>query len=93
MSLPTFGIEKIFKTPLQALQASVINSPAYLHKTNYGAIAAGKKADILLLDANPVADIHNTQKINALVVKGKLLDRAALDQLLQEVKEKTARTK
>lgn len=80
-------------TPLQALQASVINSPAYLHKTNYGAIAAGKKADILLLDANPVADIHNTQKINALVVKGKLLDRAALDQLLQEVREKTANTK
>ncbi|MGO4288472.1 amidohydrolase family protein [Chitinophaga sp. RAB17] len=80
-------------TPLQALQASVINSPAYLHKTNYGAIAAGKKADILLLDANPVADIHNTQKINALVVKGKLLDRAALDQLLQEVREKTASTK
>jgi imidazolonepropionase-like amidohydrolase len=76
-------------TPLQALQASVINSPAYLHKTNYGAIAAGKKADILLLDANPVADIHNTQKINALVVKGKLLNRAALDRLLQEVKEKT----
>ncbi|HEY9261942.1 amidohydrolase family protein [Chitinophaga sp.] len=80
-------------TPLQALQASVINSPAYLHQTNYGAIAAGKKADILLLDANPVADIHNTQKINALVVKGKLLDRAALDQLLQEVREKTALTK
>jgi imidazolonepropionase-like amidohydrolase len=75
-------------TPLQALQASVINSPAYLHKTNYGAITAGKKADILLLDANPVADIHNTQKINALVVKGKLLNRAALDRLLQEVKEK-----
>lgn len=80
-------------TPLQALQASVINSPVFLHKTNYGAIAPGKKADILLLDANPVADIHNTQKIYALVVKGKLLDRAALDQLLQEVKEKTALTK
>jgi imidazolonepropionase-like amidohydrolase len=79
-------------TPLEALQASVINSPAYLHKTNYGAIAPGKKADILLLDANPVADIHNTQKIFALIVKGKLLNRSALDGLLQEVKAKTART-
>lgn len=70
----------------------MINSPAYLHKTNYGAVAAGKKADILLLDANPVADIHNTQKVYALIVKGKLLDRSALDQLLKEVKEKSALT-
>lgn len=80
-------------TPLQALQASVINAPAFLHKTDYGAIAAGKKADILLLNANPLADIHNTQQIYGLVVKGKILDRAALDALLQEVKEKTALTK
>ncbi|HVI47648.1 MAG TPA: amidohydrolase family protein [Chitinophaga sp.] len=69
-------------TPLQALQASVINSPAYLHKTNYGAVAAGKKADVLLLNANPLEDITNTQKIHAVVVKGRLLDRAALDALL-----------
>ncbi|RAJ87905.1 imidazolonepropionase-like amidohydrolase [Chitinophaga dinghuensis] len=72
-------------TPLQALQASVINSPEFLHKTNYGAIAPGKKADILLLNANPLDDITNTQKINAVVVKGKLLNRQALDGLLQQV--------
>ncbi|WP_143307068.1 amidohydrolase family protein [Chitinophaga vietnamensis] len=80
-------------SPLQALQASVINSPAYLHQTNYGAIAAGKKADILLLEANPLEDIHNTQKIAALVVKGKVLDRNALDKLLGSVKESMALTK
>ncbi|MBV7529081.1 amidohydrolase family protein [Chitinophaga sp. sic0106] len=73
-------------TPLQALQASVINSPEYLHKGNYGALAAGKKADVLLLNANPLADINNTQQIFAVVTKGKLLDRKALDDLLEQVR-------
>lgn len=76
-------------TPLQALQASVINSPAYLHKSNYGALAPGKKADVLLLNANPLTDINNTQKIFAVVAKGKLLDRQALDNLLIEVRNQS----
>ncbi|WP_202183024.1 amidohydrolase family protein [Chitinophaga solisilvae] len=70
-------------TPLQALQASVINSPAYLHKTNYGAIAPGKKADILLLNANPLEDITNTQRINAVVVKGKLINQEGIEEMLK----------
>ncbi|MGN7821608.1 amidohydrolase family protein [Chitinophaga sp. 22536] len=78
-------------TPLQALQASVINSPLFLHQQGYGALAAGKKADILLLRANPLEDIHNTEKINAVVTKGRLLDRSALDQLLNKVKADNAR--
>ncbi|NIG57424.1 amidohydrolase family protein [Chitinophaga sp. Cy-1792] len=78
-------------TALQVLQASVINSPAYFHKTNYGALASGKIADIVLLDANPLDDITNTQKINAVVSRGKLFDRKALDGLLEQVKEKVAK--
>ncbi|NLR66232.1 amidohydrolase family protein [Chitinophaga varians] len=78
-------------TPLQALQASVINSPLFLHQQGYGALAAGKKADILLLRANPLEDILNTEKINAVVTKGRLLDRSALDQLLNKVKADNAR--
>ncbi|MBC9912068.1 amidohydrolase family protein [Chitinophaga varians] len=77
-------------TPLQALQASVIHSPEFLHQQGYGAVAAGKKADILLLSANPLEDIHNTEKINAVVTKGQLLDRTALDQLLNQVKAANA---
>ncbi len=50
-------------TPLQALQASVINSPLTCTKPTMALSLPAKKADILLLDANPVADIHNTQKI------------------------------
>ncbi|SHJ69803.1 Imidazolonepropionase [Arenibacter nanhaiticus] len=80
-------------TPLEALQASVINSPDFLHKNNYGKIASGKKADIVLLNANPLKDIQNTQRIHAVIAKGIHYDRTALDQMLEAVKLKAAETK
>jgi len=42
----------------------------------------GKLADMILLDANPLDDIHNTQRIRAVIVGGKLMNRFALDKLL-----------
>ncbi|MNZ80493.1 hypothetical protein D3C78_991280 [compost metagenome] len=80
-------------TPLEALQASVVNSPRFLGKANYGAIAKDKIADVLLLDENPLQNISNTQKIYAVVTKGKLLDRKKLDQLLGEVQSAASKTK
>ncbi|RAJ30306.1 amidohydrolase family protein [Pedobacter cryoconitis] len=73
-------------TPLQALQASIINSPEFLNQKQYGSISSGKKADILVLDENPLLNIKATQMINAVVVKGQLLDRSHLDQLLESIK-------
>jgi imidazolonepropionase-like amidohydrolase len=72
-------------SPMQALQAAT-KSPADFMGVNrkQGTIEVGKNADLLLLDANPLADIHNTGKIRALVIQGKLLDRAALDNLLAQ---------
>jgi imidazolonepropionase-like amidohydrolase len=76
-------------TPLQALQSSIVNGPWFLEKSKkYGTIGSGKYADLLVLDANPLLDIHATQKINAVVIKGKLLDRKALDNLLEEIASK-----
>jgi hypothetical protein len=69
-------------TPLQALQASVINSPDFLGKKEYGSITAGKKADVLLLDENPLTNISATQKIFTVIKAGKVLDRKALDNML-----------
>lgn len=70
-------------TPMQALQAATKNPAEFLGKLQtQGAIEQGKFADLLLLDANPLADIHNTQKIRALILRGKLLDRNDLDGLL-----------
>jgi hypothetical protein len=43
-----------------------------------------------LLDADPVSDIRNTQKIDSVVLKGKLLTRTDLDKLLQDVATKAA---
>jgi len=78
-------------TPLQALQASVINSPLFLNKTEYGSIAGGKKADILLLNENPVLDISATEKIHAVVVKGHVMEQSDIKASLADVKAKTAK--
>lgn len=73
-------------TPLQALQTATVNAAMFFGVTkDYGTVAKGKMADLVLLDANPLDSIHNTEKIAAVVLNGKLLDRTNLDQLLAEV--------
>ncbi|MBB3890256.1 imidazolonepropionase-like amidohydrolase [Phenylobacterium haematophilum] len=78
-------------SPLHALQASVINGPRFLgHADRYGAIAAGKAADILILDRNPIADITATRAIGGVVMKGQYFDRKALDDMLKRTAEAAA---
>ncbi len=75
-------------TPMEALQAATRNAAEFLgHLDSQGIVATGKNADLVLLDFDPLKDIHNTQKIRAVFVRGKLLDRAALDQLLVEAEK------
>ncbi len=70
-------------TPMQALQAATRNPAEFLGKLQtQGTIEPGKFADLLLLDANPLDDIHNTQRIRAVLLQGKMLDRKSLDGLL-----------
>ena len=45
----------------------------------------GKLADLVLLDANPLQNIANTQRINAVIVNGRLMDRKTLDDLLAQM--------
>lgn len=72
-------------TPLQALQASVINGPRFLgHADRYGAVSAGKAADILILERNPLSDIAATRTIGGVVLKGQYFDRKALDEMLKK---------
>jgi len=73
-------------TPMEALQTATKNSAAYFGKLDsMGTIEKGKLADLVLLDANPLEAIGNTRKISAVVVNGRLLDRQALDRLLDLV--------
>ncbi|HYC89785.1 MAG TPA: amidohydrolase family protein [Thermoanaerobaculia bacterium] len=69
-------------TPLQALRAATVNSAAVANEV--AAIEPGTRADLVLLDADPLADIRNTRKIHAVIARGKLYPRADLDRLLAE---------
>lgn len=76
-------------TPLQALQAATSKPAEFLKASGeggWGSIRSGKIADLVLLDADPLADITNTRKIAAVVLAGKFLDRAALDRQLAEAR-------
>jgi imidazolonepropionase-like amidohydrolase len=72
-------------TPVEALRSATLNPAEFfgLDKT-LGTIEQGKIADLVLLDANPLEDIRNTQRINAVVSNGRLFDRKALDKMLAE---------
>ncbi|GAB2537064.1 amidohydrolase family protein [Spirosoma aerophilum] len=77
--------------PLQALQSAIIPGPVFLGKTSlFGSIDAGKSADIVLLDRNPTQDIAATRAIHAVILRGTVYDRKALDKLLAEVKRKAS---
>ena len=78
-------------TPMQALQAATVQPARYLgREPELGTIEVGQLADLVLLDANPLDDIANTRRIAAVVVDGRLIDRASLDTMLTNV-EKLAR--
>ncbi|HSE23788.1 MAG TPA: amidohydrolase family protein [Pyrinomonadaceae bacterium] len=72
-------------TPVEALRSATLNPAEFfgLDKT-LGTIAQGKIADLVLLDANPLQDIRNTQRINAVISNGRLFDRKALDKMLAD---------
>jgi imidazolonepropionase-like amidohydrolase len=75
-------------TPMQALEAATSRAAEFMGKSaTQGTIEKGKVADLVLLDADPLADIHNTSRIRAVVIRGRLLDRAALDELLSSVEK------
>ncbi|NRB46595.1 MAG: amidohydrolase family protein [Saprospiraceae bacterium] len=73
-------------TPLQALEAATVKPAEYFNmQDELGTVVAGKIADLLLLDANPLDDIENTQRIRAVIKDGYLHDRTKLDTWLQEL--------
>ena len=73
-------------SPLDALRAATRDAAAFLRRDReIGMIAAGSRADLILLDANPLADIAHMSRITAVVLRGRLFNRAALTRLVDEV--------
>jgi hypothetical protein len=75
-------------TPAQALRAAT-SAPAEHFGVGdvVGRIAVGQRADLVLLTANPLDDIRNTQRIHTVVADGRVYDAAARDRLLTYVRE------
>jgi imidazolonepropionase-like amidohydrolase len=69
-------------TPLEALQTATLNPRDFLGRTDIGTIAAGGRADLVLLDGDPTKDISNTEKIRGVVVAGRYLAPEDLDSML-----------
>lgn len=73
-------------TPMQALQAATLNPAKFFNQLDsIGTVEKGKFADLVLLNANPLEDIRNTTKINAVLVNGRFLNRQMLDNMLAEI--------
>jgi imidazolonepropionase-like amidohydrolase len=71
-------------TPAESLQTATIQPARFLGmEKDLGTIERGKVADLVLLDADPFANIRNTTKISAVSLAGKEFDRPALNQMLQ----------
>ncbi len=78
-------------TPQQALVTATTNPARFAGVTDRaGRVAEGYQADLLVLDANPLENIANTRRIVTVVVRGNVLDRAALDAMLARVRARLA---
>ena len=75
-------------TPLEAIQAATLNGAKCLGiSDSYGTVEKGKVADLVVLEADPLAAIANTQNIAAVIVAGKFLPKPALQEMLARTEE------
>jgi cytosine/adenosine deaminase-related metal-dependent hydrolase len=75
-------------SPYHVLKTSTYNPALYLGDLDeFGTVEEGKRADLVLLEENPLDDITNTQQIAGVMVRGRFFDRADLDQILELVAE------
>ena len=72
-------------TPIEALRTATYNPAMYLGMLDsLGTVEKGKIADLVLLEANPLDDINNARRINAVILDGRYFSKEALTKLLAE---------
>jgi imidazolonepropionase-like amidohydrolase len=94
-SPPGFGLHEEFVllvraglSPFEVLRAATLEPARYFGMLDStGTVAPGKLADLVLLDANPLADIRNTRKVAAVVANGRLMDARAREAVLRGLLE------
>jgi len=94
-TVPGFGLHqelallvKAGLTPMEALQAATINPAKFLGESDaIGSVEQGKIADLVLLNANPLEDISNTERIEAVVVNGRFFPQTVLRMMLANVQK------
>jgi hypothetical protein len=73
-------------TPMEALQAATRNPARFLDELeSQGTVERGKLANLVLLEANPLENIRNSQRINAVVLNGRYLPKETLQRMLADV--------
>jgi imidazolonepropionase-like amidohydrolase len=70
-------------TPYQALRTGTVNVGTYFNTPDAGTVAVGSRADLVLLDANPLTNIANSSRIAGVMLNGRWLSRADLDARLK----------
>jgi hypothetical protein len=78
-------------SPLQVLAAATTTPAAFLGSApGFGRVAEGLRADLVILDADPLADIANTQRISHVVSGGRFYNRAELDAMIEAARVRLA---
>jgi imidazolonepropionase-like amidohydrolase len=79
-------------TPLQILQAATVNGALYFRVLNEkGTIEVGKRADLVLLNENPLKDVRALRSVHTVITRGTLYNRSQLDALLAHVQDEKLR--
>ena len=74
---------------LGALQTATLNPAIFLNKTDeFGTVETGKYADLLILNKNPLENISHTRSIETVILKGRWLDKRALNNMLNSLEIK-----
>lgn len=98
-SVPGFSLHRELErmrdagmTPYQILVSGTRNVGEYFKsQDDFGTVEKGKRADLILVDANPLQDITNVAKISGVMMRGKWLSRADLDARLAQIEARYKR--